>query len=201
MDFTKAIVTIQGTAPYSQSRKHDEPFLEGEAHDDYDRRTWRSKMTVELIDGKRQMCIPPFGMQMAIAEAAKYLRKKIPGQGASTWTAKFTSGISVVGPISLGVNPDDVQCIVVSVNADGKRGSGSRVTRRFPQIPMGWETTFEVLILDPIITETIFREVVEAAGLYKGIGQHRPEKGGSNGRFILTRLQWVDNRTPVLKAA
>jgi hypothetical protein len=194
MDFTKAVVTIDGTAPYSQSRKHDDPWLEGEGPDDYDRRTWRSKMTVELIDGKPRMCIPSFAVHMALCEAARYSKIQIKGQGKATWTAKMRSGVSILGPISLGIDPAKVECIVLSLNSDGKRGSGSRVTRRLPQIPMGWQVTFEALILDPIITKNIFREMIELTGLYIGLGQYRPEKGGSNGRFILKKLEWIDNR-------
>lgn len=201
MDFTKAIVTIEGTAPYSQSRKHDEAWLEGEQADDYDRRTWRSKMTVETVDGKPTMCLPSFGLHAAICEAARYSKIQIKGQGKATWTAKIRSGVSILGPISLGVDPADVNCIVLSLNSDGKRGSGSRVTRRLPQIPMGWRATFEALILDPIITERIFREMVELTGLFIGLGQYRPEKGGSNGRFTVQSVKWIDNRLSVAKAA
>jgi hypothetical protein len=51
-----------------------------------------------------------------------------------------------------------------------------------------------VIVLDPIIVEDIFTEVVEAAGLFRGIGQFRPENGGSNGRFIIKTINWEDNR-------
>jgi hypothetical protein len=33
--------------------------------------------------------------------------------------------------------------------------------------------------------------------MFIGIGRFRPEKGGSNGRFKITRLQWQDNRSLV----
>ena len=39
------IENIPGS-PYSQSAKHDTPFLDREGHDDYDIRTWRNKCTV-----------------------------------------------------------------------------------------------------------------------------------------------------------
>lgn len=201
MEFTKAIVTITGTAPYSQSRKHDDPWLEGEQADDYDRRTWPSKMTMDMVDGQPSMVIPPFALHMAICAAAAYSKIQIKGQGKATWTAKMRSGISILGPISLNVDPSGVKCAVLSMNADGKRGSGARVTRRLPQISMGWETTFEVLILDPIITERIFRDMLDLTGLFIGVGQFRPEKGGSNGRFIVKKMEWIDNRTSMSKAA
>jgi hypothetical protein len=201
MDFTRALVTITGTAPYSQSHKHDEPKLEGEQPDAYDIRTWPSKMNTEIIGGQATMVIPAFGLHMALMEAAKYSKKKIEGQRNATWTAKLQRGIMIMGAASLGVSPNDVKCVVISCNADGKRGSGTRVTRRFPQIPAGWTARFEVTIIDPIITEAIFREMLELAGLFIGLGQYRPEMGGSNGRFVIETLRWEDNRQKIKKAA
>jgi hypothetical protein len=49
-------------------------------------------------------------------------------------------------------------------------------------------------VLDAIITEQIFREMVDLAGLFIGLGQFRPEKGGTNGRFRIEKLVWADNR-------
>jgi hypothetical protein len=201
MDFTQATVTINGTAPYSQSHKHDEPKLEGEQPDAYDFRTWRSKMNTEIINGKPTMVIPAFGIHLALISGAQYSKKKIEGQRNATWTAKFQRGISIMGAASLNIDPADVQCITLSVNADGKRGGGTRVTRRFPQIPAGWTATFEVMILDPIITQAVFASTLDDAGLFVGLGQYRPESGGSNGRFIVKSLRWSDNRQIRRKAA
>lgn len=198
MDFTTAICTIEGTAPYSQSRQHEEPMLEREQHDAYDKRTWRSKMTTATIGGKKHMVIPSHGMHQAIAAAAKYSKRKIPGQGTATWTQKFTSGIGIPDLIPIDVDLEkDVRCVTISCNADGIRGSGKRVPRRFPEIDAGWQATFNVYVFDPIITEPIFREMLEVAGLLIGVGRFRPEKGGSNGRFVLTKIKWNDARVKV----
>ncbi len=213
IELTTAVVTIKGTAPYSQSHKHDDEKLEGERPEDYDKRTWRSKMNVQPTgkqkkgaDGKMvpeyTMIIPAFGIHMALIEAARYSKRQIQGQGKATWTAKIRSGVAMMSPGILNVDPDSVTIpTVLNVHADGKRGSGARVTRRFPQIPAGWEATFEVTILDPIITEVVFTEVVELAGLFIGVGQFRPENSGSNGRFQIKDIKWIDNRTLVRRAA
>lgn len=200
-DFSRAVVEIEGIAPYSQSHKHDEPKLEGEKPDDYDVRTWRSKMNVNAFDGKETMVIPAFALKMAIQSAAQYAKEKIPGQGNATWTGKFTSGIAILEDAPLGVMPDDVKPIALSMNSDGKRGGGSRVTRRLPQIPPGWRAKFEVVVLDPIITEDTFRKFLMQAGCFIGVGQYRPQNGGTNGRFVIKSLKWFDNRQAVRKAA
>jgi hypothetical protein len=188
-----AKITLKGQSPYSQSRDHDEPLLPGESRDDYDKRTWRAKLSVETRNGKPTVVVPAHGFHQAIAAAAKYSKRQIPGQGKATWTAKFTSGIALLENPALNIDPESVEPVTISANADGVRGSGKRVTRRFPQMPE-WGFTTEVYVLDPIITEDVFREMVGIAGLFIGLGRFRPEKGGHNGRFALAKLEWVDNR-------
>jgi hypothetical protein len=59
---------------------------------------------------------------------------------------------------------------------------------------LSWSSTFDVIILDPIITEPVFREMVELAGMFVGLGQFRPQSLGSNGRFKIAAMTWQDNR-------
>jgi hypothetical protein len=189
---TKAIVTLQSMSPYTQSRNYEEPFLEGESKGDYDKRNWRKHLhTKEGI-----VYIPARAIQMALADGAKYSKKQIPGQGKATWTAKFASGIAIFEDISLSIHENDVDFIDIYANADGIRGSGKRVMRRFPIIP-SWKSTFEVQILDEIITKDVFEEIFEIAGLYIGIGQYRPQNTGTSGRFKLIELEWMDARKPI----
>ena len=187
-----ARVTLQGIAPMTHSHQHDEPKLEGEQPDAYDIRTWRKKLNVNA-DGT-SIVLRAHGVQQCIAAAAKYSSRQIPGQGKKTWTKKFEAGLMILEDPELKIDPASVNSITISANSDGVRGSGKRVPRRFPVIPPGWQTTFDVTILDPIITEDIFSEMVALAGMFIGVGQFRPEKGGTNGRFKLAKLVWEDNR-------
>lgn len=189
-----AEISLYGLSPMTQSRQHNDPRLQSENHEDYDLRTWRSKLNVEERDGVNTIVIPAHGMQQAIAAGAKYSKRQIPGQGKATWTAKFTSGIMLLDSPALNIDPASVGHITISANADGVRGSGKRVPRRFPYIPRGWTTKFQCYILDPIITEIVFHEMLDIAGMFIGVGQFRPEKGGSNGRFRVEALRWDDNR-------
>jgi hypothetical protein len=193
MNHTIATVTLKSMSPYSQSRQHDEAMLEGESHSDFDKRTWRSKLSVDVRDGKRTVVVPAHGLHQCIAAAAKYSKRQIPGQGKATWTAKFTAGIAILENPALGIDPATVEPITISANADGVRGSGKRVPRIFPEIRQ-WELVTDIYILDPIITQDIFREMVETAGMFIGIGRFRPQNGGTNGRFSLAALSWADNR-------
>lgn len=189
-----ATLTIEGITPYSQSRNHDEPKLQGEKHEDYDIRTWRSKLNTAERNGKTTVVLPAHGLMQCVAAAAKYSKRQIPGQGKATWTAKFQSGIALMEDPSLDLDPSSVQVVTISANADGVRGSGKRVLRRFP-VMNEWRSTFDVYILDPIITEDVFREMFEIAGMFIGIGRFRPQNGGTNGRFKIASLRWEDNRS------
>lgn len=193
MQTSIATVTIKGLTPLSQSRQHDESKLEGERPEDYDNRTWRAKLNVIDRDGKKTVVLPAHGVHQAIAAAAKYSKRQIPGQGKATWTQKFLAGIALLDDPALNIDPETVQSVLISANADGVRGSGKRVPRRFPVMPQ-WETTFDVYILDPIITEVVFREMLQICGMFIGIGRFRPEKGGTNGRFQVVSIEWADNR-------
>lgn len=194
MEFSVATVTLRSFSPYSQSKLHSEPKLKGELPGDYDKRTWLAKAH---ITANGTLGIPATSLTQAIAEAAKYSKKQIPGQGKATWTAKFKSGIMLLDDfVDTGIKKEAVQFVDIMCDAQGKTGSAvsSRVERRFPQVPE-WRATFDVWILDPIITEDVFREMVDLAGLFIGIGRWRPVmNGGRNGRFVIDSLKWQDNR-------
>lgn len=193
MQASVATLTIVGITPYSASRQHNAPRLQKESHDAYDARTWRHKLNVAERNGKMTVVLPAHGVQQCIAAAAKYSKRKIPGQQSATWTAKFISGIMLDEDPSLDIDPETVQSVAISANANGVRGSGKRVTRRFPLVPV-WQSTFSVYVLDQIITREVFLEMVTIAGMFIGVGRFRPEKGGTNGRFSIKSLAWEDNR-------
>jgi hypothetical protein len=194
MNFSSACVTISGISPLSQSRLHNEPKLQGELWDDYDARTWLQKLNVN--PKTKTVVIPAHGFHQCLIAAAKYTGAQIPGQGKKTWTAKITAGLTFIGDIDTGLSPKKAQMVQILCHADGVRGSGRRVIRRFP-IYYDWQATFDVWILDPIITEAVLRRFIEVAGISIGVGSFRPENGGQNGRFKIERIVWQDNRQMV----
>jgi hypothetical protein len=182
-----AHVTLRSLSPYSQSRPHQEPAFENEDRGDYDRRTWRSHLHVE----NGVVVIPSKAILDSLTEAAVYSGKKISGN--KTWTAKFASGLALFENPSLSINPDEVDYIDVFCHADGKRGSGTRVMRRFPVIP-NWQAHINFHVLDPVISEEILHEMLGIAGLFRGIGRYRPANRGTNGRFEVSELTWKADR-------
>lgn len=188
-----ATVHLNSASPYSQSRKHNTPKIEGESHDAYDERTWPQKMHY-TADG--EVFIPGMAFKFALDTAAQKLGIKIPGSGNSKWGGVFTSGVLCPDPIMLGINKDDVPFHTLSMNADGRRGSGKRVDRRFP-VFQSWQGVASFYILDDRIDERVFRQHLAAAGKIVGVGQFRPQVGGYFGRFSIETLKWDDEAREV----
>jgi len=183
------IFTITSVTPYSQSKQVDvdqHPKLEKEGADGYDKRLWREKST---YDDNGIVCIPAMALKMAVDEAVKRLNIGIPGRGKSTYTKFFVAGQICEGDPSLGIHKDDLEYIDIWANADGVRGSGKRVRRRFPIIK-SFDATARFAILDDVIPNQVFEKAVIEAGRLVGIGRFRPEKGGFLGRFTASNFQW-----------
>lgn len=179
-------------SPYSQSAQQDEPKLDRESHDDYDARTWRSKCTV---NEKGQVCVPAMGLKQCVDLAAQKLGEKVAGRRGATYKSFFTSGVIANADMAIAngrlLTPADATMIKINANADGVRGSGKRVKRRFPVFEK-WHGVAEFSIVDDIITAEVFEHHLKSGGMIVGIGRYRPGNGGSNGRFRVVKCEWQD---------
>lgn len=184
----KATAHLESISPYSQSRKHDTPKLDKEGPDDYEKRTWREKAH---FDADGNIFIPPMAFKFALAEVAKFLGEKIAGRRGATWTKHFEAGVLCMDPLPLPLKKDDLVGLWFNCHANGQRGSGSRVSRCFPDIPE-WKGAATFYVLDQTITKDVFRHHIEEAGKFIGIGRFRPRNGGYYGRFKCTGLDWVE---------
>lgn len=184
----KVSITLRSISPYTQSRMHHTPKMEKENAQDYEERTWREKTTVN-DDGV--ICIPGMAFKQALDRAAKMLSLQIPGRGKATYTKHFAAGVMIPENLALGVKKDDAVKITINANADGVRGSGKRVIRHFPQVQK-WSGVLECFILDETITPEVFERHAKEAGMLVGVGQYRPENGGTNGRFVCDDFSWSD---------
>jgi hypothetical protein len=180
------IAHLESTSTYSQSRHYDTPKHEKESSADYEDRTWADRLHVNE-DGF--VFIPPMAFKNALSEAAKFLSVQIPGKGKATYTKHFEAGVLVIDPLVLPVKKSDVVRESYFVPADGRRGSGKRVTKHFPAIPH-WSGAVTIHVLDETITQSVLREHLEQAGKFIGIGRFRPRNNGFYGRFSVTKLEW-----------
>jgi hypothetical protein len=184
----KVTISLKSISPYTQSRQHHIPKLEKERPDDYEERTWIDKTTTDQ-DGN--ICIPAMAFKQALDRSAKMLGMQISGRGKSTYSKHFLAGLLIPNNLNLGIKKDQVTKIAINANADGVRGSGKRVRRFFPQIP-SWKGELEVYIVDEVITPSIFEKHAKEAGMLVGVGQYRPENGGTNGRFVCEKFTWSE---------
>lgn len=181
-----AIATLVSLSPYSQSRHYDVPKLEREIPKDYEERTWRNRLHV---DARGEVYIPPMAFKNCLAESAKFLGIQIPGKGKANFTKHFEAGVLVTEALPLGEKAAEVEGEWLFVPSDGRRGGGSRVMKCFPVIPT-WSGDVAFHIFDEIITEPVFRQVLEGAGRFIGIGRFRPRNNGFYGRFEVKRLSF-----------
>ena len=181
-----AVAVLESVSPYSQSRYFQVDPLPNEGKDDYERRTWRNRAHV---NDSGLVFIPPMAFKNCLSEIARYLGMQIPGKGKSTYTKHFEAGVLVTDPLVLDVKEADIKGEWLFVPADGKRGSGKRVTRCFPVFPK-WSGNVTFHILDETVTQDVFRHHLEQAGAFIGIGRFRPRNNGYYGRFKVAGLKW-----------
>lgn len=186
--------TLQGVSELGFGRvfQTDKPPKGQMSDDDYDAKYWRERAH---YDDEDRLHLPPLAVQKAVIAAAKRSGERIGGGARGQgWTGKFESGLSTGGAMCLyadgkQLTVDDLKMKKLFVPADGKAGSGSRVHRRFPYLPMGWLAQGEIDILDPIIPPEKLEQFLGDAGLYVGIGLWRPEKRGLWGRFVVAEFE------------
>ena len=183
------LMHIKGMTPYSCSKMIDDeihPKLEKETAADYDARLWREKATFTDDD---EVAVPAMALKMCFDEAIKRLGLQIPGRGKTTYTKFFVSGQICEADMPIGIHKDQLESIKIYANADGVRGSGKRVKRRFPYI-REWSGKARFLILDEAIPINIYERVAIEGGRLIGIGRFRPQQGGMLGRFAIERFEW-----------
>lgn len=186
-----AVCKLKSTSPYSQSHNYEREFPKNpkELSAAYEIRTWRERMHYNRETG--QIFIPMASFAISLREAAKYANIQIPGKGKSTFTKNFESGIMVLENVSIDYYKDQVRGEDVYVPSNGIRGGSKRVWKIFAVIP-NWEGTITYHILDNIITEDIFTEVLKTSGNLIGIGRFRPRNCGWYGRFEVIEIEWKE---------
>lgn len=185
-----AICHLVGISPYSPSRPFESEMARGEKHEAFDERCWREHAH---IDNKGEIIIPFMGFKYALDDASKLTQRKMKGN--QTYSKTMSTGVIMDQPLALGIKRDALtieDSIRIYANADGKRGSGTRVWRRYPQIAP-WKGKLRCTLINPAIDEGIFEEYIREAGLYIGVGRFRPAgSGGVNGRWSVEKVEWSD---------
>ena len=108
-------------------------------------------------------------------------RFQIPGQGKLTYKNLIGSGVVLVTPDAIPhVNQEwevDLRSVIVN---------RARIMRSRPCFK-DWALEFQLDIEEEEIDPSVIKEILDYAGKRVGIGDFRPEKGGSFGRFHVTK--------------
>ena len=187
-----ATVKIKGMSSYSQSQALKSEKGKSESYHDFEDRVWVERMHLDSDDN---VIIPIDCITQGMSTSASYLGKtgELAKKGQSTWAENIRCGIVLTKSPCIG-KKSDAKEEWVYCHANGKRGPGTRVWRKFPMF-YDWSTTMVITILDDSIPNEVFEKVIRAFGLFNGIGRHRPQNGGYHGRFDVISCEITENPT------
>jgi len=183
-------VRIRGTAPYLQHR-YPMPEEEEEFKEWCESQGLDPKKTSNIEDSwyrnDQGAYIPFEHLKQALVGAGK--GQKIEGKGNMTWNNHLKVAVAITPP-QVSFSPakekyDDVHRAYVKVGM-------ARVLRERPCFDSGWETEFSVEADTVDVDEANLKRFVERAGR-RGIGDYRPEKGGSFGTFELVEFERIED--------
>ena len=126
----KVTVLLESISPYGQSKFIQEPKLDKESPDDYEKRTWRERCH---YDDEGHVFIPPISFKNCLQEAAKFLGQQIPGRGKERYTKHFEAGIMVLDGLTLPQTRETIEGLWLKLPSDGRQGGSTRVSKCMPR--------------------------------------------------------------------
>jgi len=183
-------VKVRGTAQYLQHRypmpEEEEQFTEECLKKGLDpKKTSNIEASWYRNDGGAY--IPAEHLKGALVGAGKGI--KIEGKGNMTWSNHLKVSVAVLPP-EIAFSPekdsyDDVHRAYVKVGM-------ARVLRERPAFAPGWEAEFNLEAESSDVDEANLERFIRKAGR-RGIGDYRPEKGGSYGTFEVVEFERVED--------
>lgn len=156
----------------------------GETYLDFEERIWKDKVH---SNSKGEIIAPAEWLKQALVHSQKQSNHPIKSPGArkatDTMRPFFISGILFEdSPVMNGKGvftqenllPYKAMCKIPS--------TGGSVPVIRPMMNK-WSMRISYAILDQAINEAMIKECLEWIGLYSGIGDYRPQNGGTFGRF------------------
>lgn len=174
------LIKIKGVTPLLMHR-----FPMAGADDTSKKRTgvpdWKAEAELALYkDDHGQIYQPASHIEASLKEASKTL--KIPGKRGATYSKLIGSAVSV--------SPDAITHLVQDYEIDSRPVvvQKARIVRYRP-VFKDWELEFEINIGDDQIPIEVIKQALDHAGLYVGIGDFRPGRGGKFGKFMVVRFE------------
>jgi hypothetical protein len=190
----RAIADIEFLTPYCQCRYHEAPALKKEIKDDYEKRTWRSKLHESEIN-PGMVVIPSMAFSNCLKEAVGFVGTQVPGKGKTTWTKHFQAGVCVLDDVETGRSIESAieKKLFVPSSPGGKPGVGSRVMKSFPLLLPPLSVSVEFFISNDLITPEVFAYHLQQAGQLIGLGSFRIRLGGMFGKFRVNGIEWIED--------
>lgn len=107
---------------------------------------------------------------------------KIAGKRGATYSRLVSSTVVVF--------PDAIPHRLTKYSVDARPVvvQRARIIRYRPRFDE-WELAFTLQMLDDQLPVEVLKEVLDHAGLYVGIGDYRPGRGGKFGKFMVTKFE------------
>ena len=173
-------VTIEGISPLLMHR-----FPEEGADSTIKKRTgapdWKEEAERSLYKTEDGTIYQPAShIEGTVKEAAKQF--KITGRRGATYSKLVGSTVEVY--------PDYLVHKKDSYVIDSRpvRIQAARIIRYRPKFE-DWALDFDLILHDEQVPSEVVKQILDHAGLYVGIGDFRPGKGGKYGKFMITRFE------------
>jgi hypothetical protein len=173
-------VSIKGITPLLMHR-----FLTKGADAPSKRRTgvpdWKQEAELALYKNPDGIIYEPAEhLEKSIQNAAKSF--KIAGKRGATYS-------KLVGA-TLEIYPDAIPHKIQAYEIDARSVvvQRARIMRYRPRFD-AWELEFTIRLLDEQLPISVIKEILDQAGLYVGIGDYRPQRGGKFGKFTVTEFK------------
>lgn len=145
---------------------------------------------VAYMDSEGSLVFPASSVFRAIIEAGKHIktgRKQLTTQRDSLIPA-YLSIVEYMLPFGTKHFEVDSRSVV-------NPATGMRNIRHRPLIPVGWKLSFSVVFNEEKFSAGLIRDLVDTAGMCCGLGDFRPNRKGTFGKFVVTRWEEQEGRT------
>jgi len=175
-------VSIKGISPLLQHRfpmdGADKPGKKRTGVPD-----WQAECERALYkDEKGVLYEPASHLESALAIAGRSF--KISGRRGATYGKLVASTISI--------EPDAIPHKITHYEVDSRPVvvQKARIVRYRPRFD-NWELDFRIAVHDEQLPLSVLKEILDQTGLYVGIGDYRPGRGGKFGKFMVTKFEEV----------